>query len=98
MATPITSTQITKAQVDAWIDHPLVAETIEKVGGLDDPLLVLEKLSETLNDLEERFPGMSFEQMLRPARRYDKGAMRKALVREGYSDDQARDILGLKKQ
>lgn len=84
-----------EATVERWISHPLVHESIQSAGGVGDPLLVLEKLSETLNDLEERFPGMSFEQMLTPARRYDKGRMRKALIRNGYSDREARDVLDM---
>lgn len=80
---------------ERWVNHPLVEQAIEKADG--DPLLVLEKLSETLNDLEERFPGLTFDQILQPTRRYDKRVLKSTLMREGYCEKEANSILGIGK-
>lgn len=78
-----------------WTSHPIVQHAIEATGG--DPLLVMEKMVETMNDLEERFPGRPFSDILSPQRRYDKSQALKALMENGYEADEAKEMLGYHK-
>lgn len=88
-------TKMTREQAELWASSPIVQHAVEATGG--DPLLVLEKMRETMLDLEDRFPGLPFTSILGPQRRYDKGKMCKALMAEGWDELEAKEMLGYDK-
>ena len=70
-----------------WVDHPIVAYAIERADGAASPLQVAESLLEVMNDLEDKFPGVPFADILGMARRVDEPEVRETLEKLGVAVD-----------
>lgn len=78
----------------AWLCHPVVQRAAGAAGGTEDPLLLLEKVVEVMNELEDMFPGVPFDQILSPTTPATKGKMFSHLVDGGMEREQARQLAG----
>jgi hypothetical protein len=73
-----------------WLRHPVVQRAAEAAGGTHDPLLLLEKMVEVMNELEDKFPGVPFDKILNPTTPASKNRVYAHLVNEcGLTEEEA---------
>lgn len=72
---------------EAWTKNPIVKRILDKDPDLN-PLRILERLSETLNELEEKFPNLPFEEIFVLQRVHpDSEALRASMRRCGVPQE-----------
>lgn len=85
---------ITMEQTEAWSRHPIVKLADQMIGPEGSPLELLETCSALLDDLEERFPGMSYAEILALRRSKDKRRVARRLRVHGVSTDDITATVG----
>lgn len=81
----------------AWFDNPIVREAARRLESRGEDLSgrdLLFELSGMLNELEDRFPGVPFADILAARTRPDPEAVRRGMSAAGVSPDDIDTVLG----